>query len=84
MSWLFGKDPDAGKEWMQEEKGMAEDEMIQWHYWLNGHEFEQTLGGSGGQRSVVCCSLWGHKQSNMTATEEKQVNTNTAAGNAIY
>jgi len=58
MSWLFGKDPDAGKEWMQEEKGMAEDEMIQWHYWLNGHEFEQTLGGSGGQRSLTSCSSW--------------------------
>ena len=59
MSWLFGKDPDAGKEGMQEEKGMAEDEMIKWHYWLNGHECEQTLGGDGGQRSLTFCSSWG-------------------------
>ena len=41
-SWLTGKDPDAGKDWKQEEKGMTEDEMVEWHYWLNGHEFEQT------------------------------------------
>ena len=40
-SWLFGKDPDAGKDWRQE-KGMTEDEMVGWHHWLNGHEFEQT------------------------------------------
>ena len=44
---------------MQEEKGMAEDEMIKWHYGLNGHEFEQTMGGSGGQRSLTSCSSWG-------------------------
>ena len=43
-SWLTGKNPDAGKDWRQEEKGMAEDEMVGWHYWLNGHEFEQALG----------------------------------------
>ena len=39
-SWLIGKDPDAGKDWGQEEKGMTEDEMTGWHHWLNGHEFE--------------------------------------------
>ena len=43
-SWLIGKDPDAGKDWGQEEKGMTEDEMVGWHHWLNGHEFEQALG----------------------------------------
>ena len=42
-SWLTGKDPDAGKDWGKEEKGMKEDEMARWHHWLNGHEFEQTL-----------------------------------------
>jgi len=41
-SWLIGKDPDAGKDWGQEEKGAAEDEMVGWHHWLNGHEFEQN------------------------------------------
>ena len=45
---LIGKDSDAGKDWRQEEKGMIEDEMVGWHHWLNGHEFEQTLGGGEG------------------------------------
>ena len=39
-NWLIGKDPDAGKDWGQEEKGTTEDEMVRWHHWLNGHEFE--------------------------------------------
>ena len=43
-SWLIGKDPDVGKDWRQKDKGVAEDEMVGWHHWLNGHEFEQTLG----------------------------------------
>ena len=58
-SWLTGKDPDAGKDWRQEEKG---DEMVGWHHWLNGHEFEQTPGVGDGQGSLVCCSSWGHKE----------------------
>ena len=45
-SWLFGKNPDAGKDWGQEEKGATEDEMVRWYHWLNGYEFEQTLGNS--------------------------------------
>ena len=57
-----GKDPYAGKDWRQEEKGMIEDEMVGWHYWLNEHEFEQTLGDSEGQGSLVCCSPWGCKE----------------------
>ena len=48
-NWLIGKDPDAGKDWGQEEKGVIEDEMVGWHQWLNGHECEQTLGDSEGQ-----------------------------------
>ena len=55
-SWLFGKDPDAGKGWGQEEKGAPEDEMAGSHHWLNGHEFEQTLGIREGQGSLACCS----------------------------
>ena len=61
-SWLFGKDPRAGKDWGQEEKWATEDEMVEWHHWFNGQEFEQTLGDSEGQESLVCCSPWGHKQ----------------------
>ena len=61
-SWLIGKDPDAGKDWRQEEKGMTEDEMVEWHHWLSGHEFEQMPGDSEGQGSMACCSPWGHKE----------------------
>ena len=46
--------------------GMTKDEMVRWHYWLNGHEFEQTQGDSGGQRSLACCIPWGYKESEMT------------------
>ena len=62
----IGKDPDAGKDWGQEEKGVIEDEMVGWHHWLSGHEFEQTLGDSEGQGSLARCSLWGGKESDMT------------------
>ena len=65
-SWLTGKDPDAGKDWGQEEKWATEDEIVGWHHWLNGHEFEQTSGDSKRQGSLVCCSPWGHKELNMT------------------
>ena len=65
-NWLIGKDPDAGKDWRQEEKGMTEDEMAGWHHWLDRHEFEQAPGVGDGQRSLQCCSPWGHKESDMT------------------
>ena len=65
-SWLIGKDPDAGKDWGQEEKGAIEDEMVGWHHWLNGHEFEPTQGDSEGQGSLVCCSPWGREESDVT------------------
>ena len=65
-SRLIGKAPDAGRDWGQEEKGMAEDEMVGWHHRLNGHEFGWTLGDSEGQGSLVCSSPWGHKESDMT------------------
>ena len=55
-SCLIRKDPDAGKDWRWEEKGMTEDEMVRWNRWLNGHEFEQALGDCEGQGSLECCS----------------------------
>ena len=57
-NWVTGKDPDAGKDWRQEEKGMTEDEMVGWHHRLNGHEFEQALGVGDGQGSLACHSPW--------------------------
>ena len=60
-SRLIGKGPHAGKDRRQEEKGMTEDEMVEWHHGLNGHELEQTLGDGEGQGSMVCCSPWGCK-----------------------
>ena len=63
---LIGKDPDARKDWRQKEKGKTEDELVGWHHWLNGHEFEQTPGDGDGQGSLVCCSPWGLKESDTT------------------
>ena len=65
-NWLTGKDPDIGKDWRQEENGMREGEIVGWHQWLDGHEFEQALGVSDGQRSLACCSPWGFKESDTT------------------
>ena len=65
-NWLIWKDSDAGKDWRREEKGRTEDEMVGWHYWLNGHEFEWALGVGDEQGSLVCCSPWGRKESDMT------------------
>ena len=65
-NWLIGKDPDAGKDWRQEEKAMTEDEMVGWHHWFKGHEFEQALGVGERQGSLACCSPWGHNELDMT------------------
>ena len=65
-SWLIGEDPDAGKDWRREETGTREDEMVGWCHQLDGHEFEQALGLGDGQGGLVCCSPWGHKESDMT------------------
>ena len=65
-NWLTGKEPDAGKDWRQEEKGTTEDEMVGWCHQLNVHEFEQAPRVGDGQGRLVCCSLWGHKDSDMT------------------
>ena len=58
-NWLLGKDSDAGRDFGQEEKGMTEDEVVGWHHWLEGHEFEWTLGVSDGQGGLKCCSSLG-------------------------
>ena len=65
-SWLIWKDPDAGKDWRQEEKGTMEDEMIRWHHGLKGHGFGWTLGVGDGQGGLACCGSWGCKESYMT------------------
>ena len=62
-NWLTGRDSDAGKDWGQEETGMTAVEMVGWHHWLNGHEFEETPGVGDGQGGLVGCSQW---QSYMT------------------
>ena len=65
-SWIIWKDPDAGKDWGQEEKGMTEDEMVGWHHWLNGHGFGWTLGVGNGQGGLACCGSWGRKELDTT------------------
>ena len=70
---LIGKDPDAGKDWRQEEKGTTEDEMIGWRHWLNGHEFEQTLGDSERQGNLVCCSAWDRRVGHDLVTKQKNL-----------
>ena len=65
-SWLIWKDPDAGKDWGQEEKGTTEDEMTGWHHWLDGHGFGYTPGVGDGQGDLACCGSWGHKELDMT------------------
>jgi len=65
-NWLIGKDSDAGKDWRQEERQTTEDEMVACHHRLNGYEFKQASGVGDGQGSLVCCSPWGHKESDTT------------------
>ena len=69
-NWLVGKDPDSGKDWRREEKGMTEDEMVGWHHQCHGREFEQAPGDGEGQRSLLCCSPWDCKELDTT----KQLN----------
>ena len=64
-SWLIGKDSDAGKDWGQEEKGTTEDEMAGWHHWLDGREFEWTLGVGDGQGGLAFCNSWSCKELDM-------------------
>ena len=68
-SWFIGKDPDAGRDWGQEEKGTTEDEMAGWHHWLDGRESEWTPGVCDGQGGLACCDSWGRKVGHDWATE---------------
>ena len=70
-SWLIGKDPDAGRNWGQEEKGTTEDEMAGWHHQLDGREFEWTLGFGDGQGGLACCDSWGRRVRHDWVTEPK-------------
>ena len=65
-SWPIGKDPDAGRDWGQEEKGTTENVMVGWHHWLDGHGFGWTSGVGDGQGGLMCCSPWDCKKSDMT------------------
>ena len=65
-NWLIWKDPNVGKDWRQKEKGMTEDEMVEWHHRLSGHEVEWARGVGDGQSRLACCSPWGHKELDMT------------------
>ena len=69
-SWLIWKDPNAEKDWRQEEKGMTEGEMVGWHHQLNDHEFEQALRVGDGEGSLACCSPWGLKELDSTELSE--------------
>ena len=64
--WLIRKDSDAGKDSRQEEKWTTEDEKVEWHHRLDGHEFIQAPGAGDGEGSLVCCSPWGRKESDTT------------------
>ena len=68
-SWLIWKDPDAGKDWEQEEKGMTEDKMVWWHHQFNGNGFGWTEGVGDGQGGLKCCISWGHKVRHDWTTE---------------
>ena len=72
-SWLIWKDPDAGKDWGQEEKGTTEDKIVVWHHRLDGREFEWTPGVGDGQGGLARCSSWGRKESDTT----EQLNPNS-------
>ena len=68
-NWLIGKDPDAGKDWRQQEKGKTEDEMVGRHHQVDRYEFEQAPGVGDGQGTLVCCSPWRGKELDMIWTE---------------
>ena len=70
-SWLIIKDPDAGEDWGQQDKGTTEDEMLGWHHRFSGHELEQTQGDNEGLWSPVCCSPWGSQSQHHRVTEQQ-------------
>ena len=83
-NWLIWKDPHAGKDWRQEEKGTTEDEVVEWHHWLNGHEFEQAQGYGEGQGSLACCSPWGHKELDSTEWLNNNLILTSSLGTGNY
>ena len=78
-NWLIGKNPDAGRDWGQEEKGTTEDEIAGWHHLLDAHEFEWTPGVDDGQGGLACCNSWGHKE--LDTTEQLNWLTDWLFGN---
>ena len=74
MSWLIGKDSDAGRDWGQEEKGTTEDEMAGSHHWLDGRESEWTPGDGDGQGGLVSCDSWGHNELDMIELNLTELN----------
>ena len=82
-SRLIGKDPDAGKD-RRQEKGTAQDKMVGWQHWFNGHEFERTLRDSEGQGNMVCCSPWGCRVGHNWATEQQECVKQIASGKLLY
>ena len=74
-NWLIRKDPDARKDWGQEEKATTEDEMVGWHHWLDGHGSAWTPGVGDGQGGLACCDSWGLKESDMTEINWTELNT---------
>ena len=82
-SWLTGKDPDAGKDWRQKVKGVAQDEIIRQHHWLSGHESEQTPGNNNGQWSLTFYSPRVCKESDMTKQQNSK-NKNDSKFSALY
>ena len=79
-NWLIGKDPNAGKDWGQEEEGTTENEMVGWHHRLNGHEFGWTLGVGDGQGGLACCGSWGRKELDTT----ERLNWNWKCGTLFW
>ena len=82
-SWLFREDPDARKD-LRQEKGMIENEMVGWHHWFNGHEFEQAPGDSEGQGTLACCSPWGGKELDMAERLNNSNKHSTPAKPALW
>ena len=84
-SWLIGKDPDAGRDWGQEEKGMTEDEMAGWHYQLDGLEFGWTPRVGDGQGGLACCNSWGHSWTQLSDwTELNWTEKRRAEGGCVW
>ena len=81
-NWLLGRDPDAGKDWRQEEKVTTEGEMVGWHHRLDGHGFGWTLGVGDGQGGLACCGSWGRKE--LDTTEQLNWLTEVCSLEQVY